>query len=131
MTAAHAALLLLCAIGFHAALHMESRARLARRGELREESVVQSPRARVLFGLSNAAVGAAYYAALAAASFLLFVPAVRAAALAAAVAAALLSLYLAYSLLFVTRRACRYCWTSHLVNWLLLALLLARSIPPS
>ncbi|TAM76990.1 hypothetical protein EPN44_04365 [bacterium] len=123
MTIVHGALLLLCAAGFVAALHMERRARLARRGELREESVVHSPRARVLLGTSNAAIGAFYYAALAAASFFFSVPAVRTAALTAAILAALLSLYLAYSLIFVTRMTCRYCWTAHVVNWTLLALL--------
>ena len=131
MTIVHATLLLLCAIGCFASLHMDRRARLARRGELHEESVVHSPRARVLFGVSNAAVGTVYYAALAVASFFFLIPAVHTAALTAAALAALLSLYLAYSLLFVTRMTCRYCWTAHLVNWSLLALLLVRSAPPA
>lgn len=128
MTILHGALLLLCAVGFFAALHMERRAQLARRGALREESVVRSPRARVILGASNAAIGAVYYVALAAASFFLSVPAVGAAALAAATLAALLSLYLAYSLIYVTRMACRYCWTAHAVNWLLLVLLIVTEI---
>jgi uncharacterized membrane protein len=39
--------------------------------------------------------------------------------------AAAASVALAYSLLFITRRACPYCWTSHVVNWMLLGLCLA------
>jgi len=37
-------------------------------------------------------------------------------------AAAVTSVYLGYSLLYVTRRSCPYCWTSHVVNWCLVAL---------
>jgi uncharacterized membrane protein len=49
------------------------------------------------------------------------------AALAAAAAAAAFSAYLAYSLLFVTRMPCVYCWTSHVVNFsLILLVALAR-----
>jgi uncharacterized membrane protein len=33
--------------------------------------------------------------------------------------AAITSLALAYSLLFVTKRACAFCWTGHAINWLL------------
>jgi uncharacterized membrane protein len=35
--------------------------------------------------------------------------------------AAATSVYLAYSLLYVTKRACPYCWAGHVVNWLLAA----------
>jgi hypothetical protein len=41
---------------------------------------------------------------------------------AAALIAALTSAVLGYSLLFVTRRACPYCWTGHGVNGALLIL---------
>jgi uncharacterized membrane protein len=47
--------------------------------------------------------------------------------LAAAAGAAAFSAYLAYSLLFVTRMPCVYCWTGHVVNWsLVLLAVLAR-----
>ena len=39
------------------------------------------------------------------------------------------SVLLAYSLLFITRRECPYCWTSHLMNWTLLGLCLAIYLP--
>jgi uncharacterized membrane protein len=37
----------------------------------------------------------------------------------AALMAAGVSVVLAYSLLFVTKMPCVYCWTSHAVNWML------------
>jgi len=86
--------------------------------------VVQTPRARAVAGIPNAAFGLAYYAALAAAIPLLGVSEVRTAALLASVGAAAFSAYLAYSLLFVTRMPCVYCWTSHFVNWILPFLIL-------
>jgi len=116
-------MLVLCGIGLYASAFMASKAAGAARGEISEPSVVQSPRAR-FFGVSSGLVGAAYYAALALTLPFLDRPAVWTLALAAAIAAALASLYLAYSLLFVTRRPCVYCWTSHVANWLLVVLLL-------
>lgn len=112
----------LCAVGFYASVFMLSKSRRAARGELQEPSVVQTPRAALFFGTPNSAIGLAYYPALALASWLpasrlLLVLVTGSAALAAAV-----SVYLAHSLLFVTRRACPYCWTAHLVNWGLFAL---------
>ena len=102
------------------------RQRRAERGELAEESVVTTPRAKI-GGISNGLVGCIYYIAL-----LLAIPAfdiqlVRSAALTAAVLAAAFSLYLAYSLLFVTRRPCAYCWSGHVINWLILLLLITNS----
>ena len=72
--------------------------------------------------MPNAALGIAYYLLL-----LLAVPWLHARLgwdllLAAACAAAAMSLYLGYSLLFVTRRPCVYCWSSHLINLTLLLL---------
>jgi uncharacterized membrane protein len=49
-------------------------------------------------------------------------PLLAIALLALASGAAVTSLVLAYSLLFITRRSCPYCWTSHVVNWTLLLL---------
>jgi len=100
---------------------MTRKALRAARGELTEASVVETPRARSFGGTPNAAIGLVYYAALAiaAATPLLGVNAIWWLSLAAACGAAAFSVYLAYSLLFVTRMPCIYCWTSHIVNWAL------------
>ncbi len=114
-----AVITLLCGVGLYAALFMLAKTRRAERGELTEESVVQTPRARLYGGASNALLGAAYYPVVAIAVWLVRTP-LTAAALGAAIAfAALTSAVLAYSLLFVTRRPCAYCWTGHIVNWAL------------
>jgi uncharacterized membrane protein len=117
------ALLVLCAVGFYTSGFMYRKSQRASRSELAETSVVQTPRARAIGGIPNATFGLAYYAALAAAIPLLGFPAVKTAALAASLLAAAFSLYLAYSLLFVTKMPCVYCWTSHVINWLLPAVL--------
>jgi uncharacterized membrane protein len=119
-----AAILALCAVGFYASAFMYRKSQRASRGELTEPSVVQTPRARAVAGIPNAAFGLAYYAALALAIPLLGSPAARTAALVVAFGAAAFSLYLAYSLAFVTRMRCAYCWTSHVVNWVLPLLVL-------
>ena len=116
-------ILLLCAIGIYASAFMYHKSLRAARGALPEASVVQSPRARAA-GIPNAAIGLLYYAALALCVAFLSVPLVWAAALAASLGAAAFSLYLAYSLLFVTRMPCVYCWTGHAVNAALPVLLL-------
>ncbi|GAC1302982.1 MAG: hypothetical protein NVS2B3_02740 [Vulcanimicrobiaceae bacterium] len=115
-------ILLLCGVGLYASAFMTRKAARAARGELVEPSVVESPRARSLGGTSNATIGCAYYAALAIAAGLFPVPFVWTLSFSAALCAAAFSLYLAYSLLFVTRMPCAYCWTSHVVNWTLVAL---------
>ncbi len=111
----------LCAIGFYASVFMLAKSLRAARGELREGSVVQTERAALFFGMPNAMFGVLYYAALAAVSWTVSATAPLAIALAAAAFAAATSAYLAYSLLFVTRRSCLFCWTAHVVNWVLLA----------
>jgi len=98
----------------------------ASRGELTERSVVQTPRARLLGGIPNAALGACYYPALALGVWFANAQVAWLALAAAACAAAAVSLILAYSLLFVTRMPCVYCWTSHAVNWMLALLILAQ-----
>jgi uncharacterized membrane protein len=118
-------MLLLCGGGVYASAFMARKAQRDKRGELSEPSVVQSPRARLFGGASNAAIGLVYYLALIAALPFLNRPLVWDAAFAAALAAAAMSVYLAYSLLFITRRPCAFCWTSHAINWLLVVLLLA------
>jgi uncharacterized membrane protein len=96
---------------------MLGKTRRAARGELAEESVVQTPRARLYGGVSNALLGSIYYFAAGVAIWLLRTPA-EAAILGAVIGlAAATSLFLAYSLLFVTKRPCAYCWTGHAVNW--------------
>jgi uncharacterized membrane protein len=101
---------------------MQSKALQAARGRLEEPSVVQTPRARIFGRIPNSAFGIAYYALLAISSFFFTSPLIRDAALVACSLAAVMSVYLAYSLLFVTRMPCVFCWTGHVVNWLLLAI---------
>ena len=125
-------ILLLCGVGLYASAFMTRKALRGARGELSEPSVVLTARARSLGGTPNAAIGLAYYAALAlAVAARMAIPALEtsvwgvvlwALILAASGAAAMLSLTLACSLLFVTRMPCVYCWTSHIVNWLLVPL---------
>ena len=121
-------ILLLCAVGLYASTFMLRKAQRGSRGQLSEPSVVQTERARVL-GVPNAAIGIVYYAALAVATGLFGIPAIWWLAFVAACLAAAGSLYLAYSLLFVTRMPCVYCWTSHVVNWaLVVAVVLTRPV---
>jgi uncharacterized membrane protein len=120
-------IVVLCVIGLYVSAYMAWKARRASRGELDEPSVVQTSRARAIGGVPNALLGLGYYAALACSVPFLSHDAVWWAALAAAAAAAAFSAYLAYSLLFVTRMPCVYCWTSHVVNFsLILLVALAR-----
>jgi uncharacterized membrane protein len=114
----------LCAIGFYASVFMLSKSVRAAKGELREPSVVQTPRATLFLGVPNAFFGLLYYAGLAAVSWSTRATVPLALALAASVLAAATSAYLAYSLLFVTKRSCPYCWSAHIVNWALLAAVL-------
>jgi len=101
--------------------------RRAERGELTEPSVVRSPRAR-LFGPPNSTFGVWYYLLLAGALWAIPLFGLSGAWVAVLAAVALVpaavSAALAYSLLFVTRASCPYCWTAHVVNWLLPPLLL-------
>jgi len=106
----------LCGVGLYASLFMLAKTRRAERGELKEPSVVQTPRARLLGRIPNAAFGVAYYPLLAIGSWVAHARWEVAALAAAAVLAAGMSAVLAYSLLFVTRMPCPYCWTSHAVN---------------
>lgn len=109
----------LSAFGLYASVFMQRKARLAGKGLLAEPSVVQTSRARLLFGMTNASFGIAYYLALGAGIWFVTQPWQAAIALTASVAAGTMSVFLAYSLLFVTKMPCPYCWTSHTINWLL------------
>ena len=106
----------LCGVGLYASVFMLAKTRRAERGGLPERSVVETPRARLLAGIPNAAFGLAYYLLLGAGIWLATQPWQAAILCVAALLAAAMSAVLAYSLLFVTRMPCPYCWTSHAVN---------------
>jgi uncharacterized membrane protein len=74
-------------------------------------------------------VGSLYYPIVAVAIWFVHAPVAAILMLAAVLLAAATSAVLAYSLLFVTRRECSYCWTSHVVNWCLLALCAWQFLP--
>jgi uncharacterized membrane protein len=119
---------MLCGVGLYASLFMLRKGAAAARGELNERSVVQTPRARLFGGVPNALFGAAYYPALAVAIWFATSRLALVVLLLPVLAAALTSIVLAYSLLFITRMPCKFCWTSHAVNWslaLCVALLVA------
>jgi uncharacterized membrane protein len=119
----HLALLLCCCIGFGASIFMHRKAAADKAGQLTEASVVQTPRARLFGGVDNAAIGLIYYPAVLIGSFFLGNPIMLIAVFVAASLAALVSLYLAYSLLYITRMSCPLCMTSHVVNLVLVAIL--------
>ncbi len=126
--ALRAIITVLCGVGLYASLFMLRKGLAAGRGLLTEPSVVQTPRARLLRGVPNALLGAVYYPALAVAIWFATSRLTLEVIAVPVLAAAATSLVLAYSLLFVTRMPCVYCWTSHAINWLLalcIALLLA------
>jgi uncharacterized membrane protein len=100
---------------------MLAKTRRAERGQLTEPSVVETTRARLYGNIPNAGVGTLYYPALAFGVWVLHKPDALIALLAASALAAATSAYLAYSLLFITRMSCKYCWASHAVNWTLFA----------
>jgi uncharacterized membrane protein len=113
---------ILCGVGLYTALFMLAKTRKAERGELDAPSVVTTARARLYGGVSNAFVGSIYYPALAIAVWVLRTPQLLAGVTLVAAFAAATSAALAYSLLFITRRPCPYCWTAHGVNWSLFGL---------
>ena len=84
--------------------------------QLKEEScqlVIHTPRAK-LFGVPNSVYGIGLYLYLI--LFFLGLPLPWVLGLAGAGLATLRSIYLAYSLIFVTRVACPLCFTTHLIN---------------
>ncbi|HZV78692.1 MAG TPA: vitamin K epoxide reductase family protein [Candidatus Binatus sp.] len=114
----------LCLVGLYVSSHMYAKAVRYERGAVDSPSVVQSPRARVLGGVPNAAVGLVYYGAMLIVAWGIRIPLIWIGAVVAASAAALLSVYLAYSLLLITKQRCPFCWTGHVLNWAILALLI-------
>ncbi|HUY11619.1 MAG TPA: vitamin K epoxide reductase family protein [Candidatus Dormibacteraeota bacterium] len=113
-------ILTLCALGLYLSLLMYRKALRAARGALAEASVVHSPRARLFGGISNAAVGMAFYPLVAFGTLAPPFPATEIAVTLGILAACATSLYLIYSLLFVTRRPCLLCYGAHAVNFALL-----------
>ncbi len=95
-----------------------------RMGEQTCASIVFTPRARV-FGLPNSLLGQVFYVALMVAvvgDFLFTEPLVYVYLLASLVTV-FLGMYLTYSLLFITRVACKLCFTSHGINLVIFVLL--------
>ena len=113
----------LCGVGLYASLFMLAKTRRAELGLLEEPSVVQRPAARLYGGVPNALLGCIYYPALAIAVCFGGGQIVSLIVLIIAGFAAATSAVLAYSLLFITKRPCPYCWTSHAVNWILVTIL--------
>ena len=103
---------------------MLAKTRRGEQGRLTEPSVVQTPRARLVGGIPNAAFGMVYYLLLAIGIWIAGAPWQVGVRLAASLAATAMSIALAYSLVVVTRMPCPYCWTSHAVNALLSACLI-------
>ncbi len=118
----------LCGVGLYASLFMLRKSIRAAQGAIRGPSVVKSPRAQ-LFGVPNSLLGLLYYPAVALTVWFVHSPVAAAVLLVAVFFAAATSVVLAYSLLFVTRLACPYCWTSHAVNWALLLLCCELFVP--
>lgn len=123
-----AGIVVLCLAGLYVSSFMLRKYNRAQRGQLDEPSVVTSPRAKMV-RVPNAMLGLVYYAlVLVLVPFLSHAhPSIIIVALITAIAAAVSSIYLAYSLLFVTRMPCRYCWTGHVINWSLLVLIIVLS----
>jgi uncharacterized membrane protein len=95
----------------------------ASHGEVKGPSVVKSPRAKLFAGLPNAFFGIFYYLGVLAVAWLAHARIFFILAEVAALFAAGTSVYLAYSLLYVTKKECPYCWTAHAVNWSLASIL--------
>jgi uncharacterized membrane protein len=116
-----AVITVLCGVGLYTSLFMLRKSIQAARGQIRGPSVVKSPRAH-LFGVPNSFLGSLYYPAVALAVWFVHSRLAALVLLVTVVLAAAMSMVLAHSLLFITRRECPYCWTSHYVNWALLLL---------
>ncbi|MFY9737817.1 MAG: vitamin K epoxide reductase family protein [Candidatus Cybelea sp.] len=116
-----AVITVLCGVGLYTSLFMLRKSIRAARGELRGPSVVKTARAH-LFGVPNSLLGSLYYPAVALTVWFVRSQLAAVVLLLAVFSAAAASVVLAYSLLFITRRECPFCWTSHAINWTLLVL---------
>lgn len=128
ITALRVVVALLCCVGFSAARHMYEKSIRAERGDLDEPSIVEAPHARLFFGRPNSLIGCLYFPLLLIGVLLYALLeshgadsglAVRWFVLVALAGATGTSIFLAYSLVLITKRECPFCWTSHLVNFLL------------
>ncbi|HXW50462.1 MAG TPA: vitamin K epoxide reductase family protein [Candidatus Acidoferrales bacterium] len=113
----------LALVGIYLSWYMLRKQIRAQRGELAEPSVVMTARAKAA-GVPNSAFGIAYYLGVLVATPFLTTHLIWVAVFAASLLAAAFSLYLAYSLLFITRMPCAFCWTGHAINWILAIVLL-------
>jgi uncharacterized membrane protein len=116
-----AVITVLCGVGLYSSLFMLRKSILAARGEILGPSVVKTSRAH-LFGVPNSLLGSLYYPAVAVAVWFVHSALAAVVLLLVVFSAAAMSVFLGYSLLFITRRECPFCWTSHAVNWALLLL---------
>src|SRR5580658_7123717 len=109
---------LLCCCGLYASRHMYEKSLRSEPGKLGEPSIVEEPHARLFFGQPNSLFGCFYFPLLLV-GVLLYTSfesrgapaalAVRWFVLAALAAATGTSIFLAYSLAFITKRECRFC----------------------
>ena len=91
--------------------------------QLKESScmmIVDTPRAKI-FGIPNSVFGIGLYSYLILSIFVYLPPVIAILLLGFAV---IRSIYLAYSLIFVTKIPCPLCFTSHVINIILLLLVL-------
>ncbi len=100
---------------------MYRKALRAQRGELTEPSIVETPAATIFFGQPNALYGLLFYGTMLASTPFTDSSTVRLGRKVATGLAASSSLYLMYSLLFITKMECPYCWTGHGLNMVILA----------
>jgi uncharacterized membrane protein len=106
--------------GLYVSQHMYRKALRAQRGELDEPSIVETPAATAFFGQPNALYGLLFYGTLLASTPFTSSATVRLGRRVATGLAASSSVYLMYSLLFVTKMECPYCWTGHALNMAIL-----------
>ena len=109
----------LCGVGLYASIFMLRKSFRAASGALDEPSVVEQPQARLFGGIPNSAIGIVFYALIGIGVWVAGAPWQYTALFIATVLAGATSVYLAYSLLFITRMPCKFCFTSHAVNALL------------
>jgi uncharacterized membrane protein len=107
--------------GLYVSQHMYRKALRAQRGELTEPSIVETPAATIFFGQPNALYGLLFYGTMLASTPFADSSTVRLGRKVATGLAASSSLYLMYSLLFITKMECPYCWTGHGLNMVILA----------
>ena len=87
--------------------------------------IIDTPRAK-LFGIPNSVFGIGLYTYLV---FNLFTHFSSALALVLLIFAVIRSIYLAYSLIFVTKAPCPLCFTSHITNIILLFTVFKTAFP--